>query len=544
MEIRDHPVLRNVIRFDSTPLNKAYYTEEGYLVDSPILTSVGIFEYANPDGSVRRELRVPSEVFDKESLASYRGKPVIMTHDAGLVDKNNVHEASIGTILSDGYRDGNDVRAKIVIHDTDEMKRRGFKELSLGYNLDLDETPGVYNGEHYDAIQRNIRINHLALVREARAGDQARLNIDAKDGETLIGGRKLMSKRIRKARRADEALTPEELKKAIEWYKANRDTFEKDADDVQTEESKIEDKIANIRDNHPVEAEKKEAVVEEVPAKKPVQKPVQKPTQKPAPAKKEVVEEEVMDEDEDVVPEEENTEEFEKDADEVIRDQDKDIKTLLDIIDTLLAEKAFDEAEPEVKGKKEEEEELAFDEDDVLEEEEMVDEENMDADDDDIPTIEGFNEIPEDEATTGDAELNEDEDEDEDEEVDIMKYEEKPRMNADSVDRIIRERIKLGMVGRALNLDGLENMSVLKAKKTIIKAVRPSVRLDGKSYAYINAMYKCAADDIKKGQRKGTNDQRRKMFNKDSAIKRDEITPEIARQRMIDRRQNKKEEKK
>ena len=526
MEIRDHPTLRSVIRFDSTPLNKTYYTEEGYLVDSPILTSVGIFEYANPDGSIRRELRVPSEVFSKESLQSYRGKPVIMTHGAGLVDKNNVHDASIGTILSDGYRDGSDVRAKIVIHDTDEMKRRGFKELSLGYNLDLDETPGIYNGERYDAIQRNIRINHLALVREARAGDQARLNIDSKDGETLIGGRKLMSRKIRNARRTDEALTPEELKKAIEWYKANRDQFEnKDADDVQTEESKIEDKIANIRDNHPVEAEEKEVKVEEVPAKKPV------------PTKEEVFEEKQMDADEEVVEEEEMTDEYAKDADEVIRDQDKDIKTLLDIIDTLLAEKAFDEAEPAVEEKKEEEEELVYDEDDLEKKE------NCDADDDDIPDIEGFEEIPEDVAVKEDVEVHEDEDDEEEEEIDIMKYEDKPRMNADSVDRIIRERIKLGMLGRALNLDGLENMSVLKAKKTIIKAVRPTVRLDGKSYAYINAMYKCAADDIKKGQRKSTNDQRKKMFNKDSAITRDENTPEMARQRMIDRRQNKKEEK-
>ena len=523
MEIRDHPVLRSVIRFDSTPLNATYYTEEGYLIDTPVLTSTGIFEYANPDGSIRRELRVPSEVFDRASLASYKAKPIIISHDAGLVDKNNVHEASVGTILSEGYRDGSDVRAKIVIHDTDEMKRSGFKELSLGYNLDLDETPGIYNGEHYDAIQRNIRINHLALVREARAGDQARLNIDSKDGETLIGGRKLMSRKIRNARRTDEALTPEELKKAIEWYKANRDQFEnKDADDVQTEESKIEDKIANIRDNHPVEAkEKKEVKAEEAPTKKPV------------PSKEEVIEEKQMDADEEVVEEEEMTDEYAKDADEVIRDQDKDIKTLLDIIDTLLAEKAFDEADPTVEEKeekKEEEEELVYDEDDLEKKE------NCDADDDDIPDIEGFEEIPEDEAIKDDVEAHEDEDdEEEEEEVDIMKYEDKPRMNADSVDRIIRERIKLGMLGRALNLDGLENMSVLKAKKTIIKAVRPSVRLDGKSYAYINAMYKCAADDIKKGQRKNTNDQRKQMFNKDSADRVVGTSADVARKRMEER---------
>ena len=47
------------------------------------------------------------------------------------------------------------------------MKSAGLKELSLGYNLDLDETPGEWEGQPYDAVQRNIVINHLALVLEA-----------------------------------------------------------------------------------------------------------------------------------------------------------------------------------------------------------------------------------------------------------------------------------------------------------------------------------------------------------------------------------------
>ena len=134
--------LKRVIRLDSTPLNKAFFTEEGYLMDTPIVTTTGIFEYVNSDGSVRRELRLPEEVFDPDSLASYAGKPVIITHDAGLVTKDNVSAESIGTILTPGYRDGENVRAKIVIHDTDEMKKSHLNELSLGYNLDLDETPG------------------------------------------------------------------------------------------------------------------------------------------------------------------------------------------------------------------------------------------------------------------------------------------------------------------------------------------------------------------------------------------------------------------
>ena len=160
------PRLKRVIRLDSLPLGQTMFTPEGYLMDRPILTSVGIFEYGNPDGSIRRELRLPEEVFSTESLKSYKGKPIIITHDAGLIDKNNVEDEQIGTILGEGYQSGDDVRAEIVIHDTDEMRRCGLKELSLGYNLELDETPGVWEGQPYDAIQRNIRINHLALVRE------------------------------------------------------------------------------------------------------------------------------------------------------------------------------------------------------------------------------------------------------------------------------------------------------------------------------------------------------------------------------------------
>ena len=55
------PKLTKVYRLDSIPLGKAVYTEEGYLRDRPILTSTGIFEYRNPDGTIRRELRLPEE---------------------------------------------------------------------------------------------------------------------------------------------------------------------------------------------------------------------------------------------------------------------------------------------------------------------------------------------------------------------------------------------------------------------------------------------------------------------------------------------------
>ena len=221
----DEPKLKRVRRLDSIKLDqndKTYFTNEGYLIDHPILTSCGIFEYTNPDGSIRRELRLPEHVFAEESLKTYKGKPIIITHEAGVVNKGNVDREQIGTILTDGYQDGDDVRAEIIIHDTDAMKECGLKELSLGYNLDLVEEPGTWNGEPYDAIQTNIAINHLALVASARAGEQARLNIDGSEEPELKGGK--VMKQTPNTSRADggEALSPEEMEQAIAEYKARK----------------------------------------------------------------------------------------------------------------------------------------------------------------------------------------------------------------------------------------------------------------------------------------------------------------------------------
>lgn len=142
-----------------------------------------------------------------KSLASYKGKPVILTHEAGLVDVDNVQQEHIGTILSEGIQDGDNVRAQIVIHDAESLDY-GLRELSLGYTQTPDETPGVWNGQPYDAIQRNIQINHLALVEKARAGEQARLNIDGEEQ----GGNQMS-----KARK--DGLTPEEIARLVEEYK-------------------------------------------------------------------------------------------------------------------------------------------------------------------------------------------------------------------------------------------------------------------------------------------------------------------------------------
>jgi hypothetical protein len=229
----DAPKLARVTRLDSVPVGKAEWTAEGFLTDKPIVTSIGIFEYRNEDGTTRRELRLPEHVFAPESLASYKGKPVIITHNAGMVTKENVPDEVIGTILSEGIPDGDDVRAEIIIHDTDAMKQSGFKELSLGYNLTLDETPGEWNGQPYDAVQTEIMINHLALVNKARAGEDARLNIDGAEPQIPEGGKPPMAKEKKDAMNADE------LAKSIAAFEKRR----KARLDGEDEPSAIPEKI-------------------------------------------------------------------------------------------------------------------------------------------------------------------------------------------------------------------------------------------------------------------------------------------------------------
>ena len=415
------PKLRRVVRFDNIPLAQTYFTEEGYLMDHPIVTTCGIFEYLNDDGTVRKELRIPEEVFSEKSLATYKGKPIIITHDAGVVNKDNVDREHIGTILSKGYRDGDSVRAEIVIHDTDKMKNSGLRELSLGYELTLDETPGEYNGEHYDAVQRNIEINHLALVSSARAGETARLNIDGKDTPNTEGGNEEMAKQ----RHDSDLKKPDAFTKAVEDFNANSATAEE-----PVEETPVVDE-----DNTPM-----------VPAKEETVDPVQ------------MVKDRRDRRDSEGDPTDVET------AMGVIAQQDEDIDTLIEVIEAMKAKNDFDAADDELK--EDEEEETNCDE-----EEEVV--ENEDSD-------EGKSE----------------------------------NLNMDSIDRIVSKKLELCRIGDKLHLDGIERMPMMEAKKAIIKKVRPSVRLDGKSNAYINAMFDITKDAI--AERKDTDYQRSQMFNTDS----------------------------
>ena len=169
-------------RYDNVAI-KATKTSEGFIRDAPIVGRTGILKYQNADGSTRYEYRPPEEAFNTDSLTSLQGKPITVGHKAMVSAGNAAKVQPIGTVLTAGRQDGDTIRADIVIYDLPTSAR----ELSCGYSLDLDETPGTApDGQRYDAVQRNIRYNHVAVVPRGRAGI-ARLNMD---GEQIIDDEK------------------------------------------------------------------------------------------------------------------------------------------------------------------------------------------------------------------------------------------------------------------------------------------------------------------------------------------------------------------
>lgn len=120
----------------------------------------------------------------------------------------------------------------------------------------------------------------------------------------------------------------------------------------------------------------------------------------------------------------------------------------------------------------------------------------------------------------------------------------KQQMNADGIDDMVRTRVEIVRVGDRLNMDGLDALSTREAKKRIVLAVNPGMRLDGKSDAYIDAAYDVAKTGIMRP--KDTNYQRRQIAGTVSsgAVRQDAADDEhsaaACRQKMIERRGGKK----
>ena len=137
---------------------------------------LGVTDASDPNRAIR-VYRPPDAVFDAHAMASFAAKPVTDDHPPSLVDATNWKRYAVGQSGAEVTREGDHLVTDLLITDADAVQRaEAGAQLSNGYLADFDFTPGeTPEGEAYDAVQSNIRGNHIALVDAGRCGETCRI---------------------------------------------------------------------------------------------------------------------------------------------------------------------------------------------------------------------------------------------------------------------------------------------------------------------------------------------------------------------------------
>lgn len=243
---------------DRVTLDAPRLTDDGYLIASVRCARTGCQQYD------ARELgldgvsgpvtvyRPESAVFAKDSLATYAGKPVTVNHPPVMVTADNWKEYAAGEVGGEIARDGEFVVVPMKLMDAAAIQsvQDGTREISMGYTTPLELQDGVApDGTPYQAVQTGpIRINHLAIVPQARGGSQLRIgdsankwgaspltHADTKEGYMPDNLRKIMVDGLQVETTDAGAAAIEKLQKALgdamsEKEKADNDYAEKMAE--------------------------------------------------------------------------------------------------------------------------------------------------------------------------------------------------------------------------------------------------------------------------------------------------------------------------
>lgn len=163
--------------------SKPTRTPQGFLRMTGNLTRTGVLTYKTKDGKTIRELRHPEDVFAEDSLRSLSDAPVTDLHPSAMVTDVNCTEHLRGTVRS-VEPVGKFVTGELIVQDAkliSKITSGSRRELSPGYTCSLEWGAGEYNGEKYDARQRNIVYNHLALGPQGwgRSGPEVSVHMDS-----------------------------------------------------------------------------------------------------------------------------------------------------------------------------------------------------------------------------------------------------------------------------------------------------------------------------------------------------------------------------
>lgn len=166
-------------------MGKVIDKNDFWFIEKNPITKVGVFPYLGKQISQDCEpnkiyyvLRPKEELFKKETLDSLKLLPLVDEHTMLGKDFTPAEEKGVEGILGEQVVHDTDTiytDIKIFSEDMKDKISNGKKELSLGYFCTYDKQEGVYKGQRYDYVQKNIVGNHLALVDKGRMGSDVRV---------------------------------------------------------------------------------------------------------------------------------------------------------------------------------------------------------------------------------------------------------------------------------------------------------------------------------------------------------------------------------
>jgi len=206
--------------------SKREYDSNGfYEVKNNPISKVGVFEYLGSSmgipgvdpNKVYRVYRPAEELNSQETMDSFKLLPWIENHTMLGDEHTPAEEKGVeGVVGEDVYFRGDTLYGNIKVFSTDLKEKIDtyLKALSLGYTAKYEQVSGVFKGEAYDFIQREIRGNHLASVLRGRMGSEvavldeghAQLSLLNDNGETMNEKEKAEQLAKEKGIGVDEAL--------------------------------------------------------------------------------------------------------------------------------------------------------------------------------------------------------------------------------------------------------------------------------------------------------------------------------------------------
>lgn len=170
-------------RYDTAVINKySVDSQTGFLhIKNVPIARTGVFPYLKSNGELINEAKLPNDLLADSAVESANMKPITDDHPQEMVNIGNTSRYMKGITADNAHVDGDKVKVDMTITDKaliDEIQK-GKQELSIGFQTDVVPIKGEYNGQKYDSAQKNIQINHVAVVKRGRAGHSVRLTGDS-----------------------------------------------------------------------------------------------------------------------------------------------------------------------------------------------------------------------------------------------------------------------------------------------------------------------------------------------------------------------------